>query len=428
MSTSNLYIIIYIVLWAVTFCYYWKKKKVFGAGNLILASYLAYSVLSFFLYNHPYYQWNETDNDLKLFPFIYLFLMMLVFLQPVLKYDETCYIQQPSSSLLNILSYLFIISSILVLPYILSNLAEGIFFMIVSDSGAEELYADAHSGYLSGQETPLAYRIFHGIFDVFSDFGILLFFIQAIKPETKKTMLIGLALGIFVGMVETLSMGLRTQLVMKFLLIITTFFLLRYHLPPKTNSLFKYVGYVLIGFVSFFVIIINVSRYSNRSYDSSYQLLNYTGMANLQFDKYCLDAGGTRNGDRTFNYFKKWLRFKGVPDGLEGIRDKYSGKMKLDDSQFSTYVGDFVLDFGPSGAALILCISSMFFSRLTRRSGNQILFHQLILLFFVMSVCVQGGMYLFYYSVFRNYYIVYLIMFYFIFKMDYNIKVKNKAI
>lgn len=407
-----------------TFRYYWKKKKVFGAGNSIIASYLVYAILSFFLYNHPYYQWNETDNNLKLFPFIYLFLAMLIFLQPVLKYDETCNIQRPSPSLLTILSYLFIISSILVSPFVISKLSDGIFYMLVSDAGAEELYADAHAGVISAQDNSLFYILSHGIFDVFSDFGILMFFMQASKPETKKLLLVGIGFGIFIGMVETLAIGLRTQFVMKFLLIFSSYFLFRYHLPTRINSAVRLLGYFLVSFVAFFVIIINISRYSNRTYDSSYQLLNYAGMANLQFDKYCLDAGGARNGDRTFNYFKKWLRFDRVPNGLLGVREKYD-TMKLDDSKFSTYVGDFALDFGPIGAALILCISSFAFSLLTQRRGKRILFHQLILIFFVMAVCVQGGMYLFYYSMFRNYYIVYLIMFYFIFKADYDFRKKS---
>ena len=424
MFTSNLYIITYIVLWALTFSYYWKKKKVFGAGNLIIASYLVYAILSFFLYNHPYYQWNETDNNLKLFPFIYLFLAMLIFLQPVLKYDETCNIQQPSPSLLNFLSYLFIVFSILVSPFVISKLYDGIFYMLVLDSGAEELYADAHAGAISAQDNSLFYILCHGLFDIFSDFGILMFFMQASRAETKRRLLVGVGFGVFLGMVETLSIGLRTQFVMKFLLIIASYFLFRHHLPTRINSAFKKVGYVLIAFVAFFLITINTSRFSYKTYDSSYQLLNYAGMASLQFDKYCLDAGGTRNGDRTFNYFKKWLRFKNVPDGLQGTRDRYS-YMKLDDSKFSTYVGDFALDFGPIGAALILCMSSFAFSHLTRRRGNRILFHQLILIFFVMAVCVQGGMYLFYYSMFRNYYIVYYIMFYFIFKVDYDFRKKS---
>lgn len=422
MFQNNLFIIIYIALWAATFFYYLKKKKIFGAGNFILASYLAYAIISLLLYNNEYYQWVETDKELKLFPFIYLFMLMLFFLRPVLHFDETCNIQQPSPFLINFLSITFVLFSILVLPFLLSNLMEGLTLMLISGDGAEELYSDAHDGLLDENQS-FAYLIIHTVFSFFSDFGILLFFLYSIRSKTSKIILVGMAIGIFVGMIEALSRGLRTELVMKFLTIATTYFLFRYHLPHKINKMFKYAGVLLTAFVALFVIVINTSRFSDRPYDSSYQLLNYTGMANLNFDRYGLDAGGIRNGDRTFNYFKKWLRFKDVPSDVYDLRTKYS-HMKMDDSVFYTYIGDFTLDFGPIGAAFILCFASFLFSLLTRRRNKRILFHQLIVVYFVMAICAQGGMYLFYYSSYRNYNIVYLIMFYFLFKMDYNLFVK----
>lgn len=422
MFESNLYIIIYIALWVVTFFYFLKKKKVFGAGNFILASYVVYGVLSFFLFNNHYYQYTDNGKKLQLFPFIYLFLIMLLFLRPVLKYDETCQIKQPSEKLLNVFSYLFVISSILVLPFLLFNLVNGLTMIMLSDTGAEDLYSEAHDAQVSGNQSFL-YTLVHTVFSLFTDMGILLFFINAIRPNAKKLLLIGMAIGIFIGMIEALSRGLRTELVMKFLMIVATYFLFRSHLPQKTNKKIKQAGYTLTGFVVFIVIIINVSRFSDRSYDSSFQLLNYSGQASLNFDKYALDAGGTRHGDRTFNYFKKWLRFKNVPASIYDTRTKYSN-MKLDDSLFSTYVGDFVLDFGPVGAALILVLSSFLFTVLTRIKRNKICFHQLILLFFVTAICAQGGMYLFYYAHFRNYNIVYIILFYLIFKIDYDFSAK----
>lgn len=419
MLESNIYIVIYIALWAASFFYYLKKKRVFGAGNFILATYLTYAIVSFLLYNNEYYQWVEVDKELTLFPFVYLFVIMLVVLRPVLKYDETCDIQQPSSILINILSLTFVISSILVLPFLLSNLMDGLTLMLISGDGAEELYADSHEGLIEENKS-LAYNLIHTVYSLFSDFGVLLFFTYSIRPKANKLLLIGMAIGIFIGMVEPLSRGLRTDLVMKFLTILATYFLFRYHLPHKMNLVFKYAGITLAAFVALFIVVINTSRFSDRPYDSSYQLLNYTGMANLNFDRYGLDAGGTRNGDRTFNYFKKWLRFSGVPADTYDTRAKYS-HLKMDDSVFSTYVGDFTLDFGPVGAALLLCSSTLLFTLLTRhqRKRKKIPFHKLIAVFFVMAVCAQGGMYLFYYSNFRNYNIVYLALFYLIFRFDY---------
>ena len=58
--------------------------------------------------------------------------------------------------------------------------------------------------------------------------------------------------------------------------------------------------------------------------------------------------------------------------------------------------------------------------RYTRQKRNgETLFFQLVILFFIQSVCVQGGMYLFSYSYKGNYAILAFIFTAIIFKWDY---------
>lgn len=414
MSDSNIYIIIYIAMWAVTFICYWRKKRFFGAGNFIIASYLLYAVISFVLYNH-----NQTGNyygDLKLFPYIYLFIMLLVFVQPVLKYDEKSEIQIPSYSLIKFLSYAYIISSLIVVPILFQDLKDALMLIAIDPDGGEELYLEYHNR-IAGKQSWSLFNLFMIVFNFFSEFGVLLFFLYISLPSKKKVLIILMLISIIFSMLNSLSHGQRTGLTMKFLLIITTYFLFRYHLSQETNKIVTKIGVILCCIVLFFVVTLNYSRYSNRSYDSSYQLINYSGQASLNFNNYGLDAGGIRNGDRTLNLFKKWLGFDGVPKDVMEVRNKYS-RMKLNDRLFSTYVGDFTLDFGPYGAAFILCSLSLFFLHLTRCRNKKLFFHQLIIVYYVMAVTIQGGMYLFYYSFDRNVQILYCAMLYFVFKFD----------
>lgn len=423
MSTSNIWLLLYISLWAITFWYYWKKKKVFGAGNVIIASYLFYAITSFFLYNSEF---TTEYTTLTLFPFVYLYLMLLISLQPVLRFDETTKIQMPSESLLNFFVSVFVISSIVVVPYIIYHAQEGIMTIALTSSGGDELYSAFHNTTDHHQAWSF-YNPFKIVFNFFSDLGVILFFVYAMLPGYKKSLLIGMGFAVVVTVLETLANGLRTELVMKSLTLLTAYFLFRNHLPSQLNRYIKNVGLAFVAIVSFFLIIINVSRYGNQEYDSSYQLINYTGQANLQFNCYAMDARGTRNGDRTCNTFKRILQFDDVPKDILETRLKY-GKMTLNDSRFSTFVGDFVLDFGPVMAAVILSVFSFLFVLMTRPFKHKILFHQLIILYFVMNVCVQGGMYLFHYSYSSNIKIIYLIIFYFIFKWDYDYHIKKHVI
>ena len=415
MSLSNIYIIIYIALWFITSIIYWRKKKQFGVGNLLLASYFLYAVLSFFLYNN---EWTGSEfGDLKLFPFIYLFVLMLIASLPVLKYEERSLIQRPTLSLINLLVYIYVVSTLLVLPYILVDVKDGIILILTTDTGGDELYQEYRNYGVVEREWSL-YNIFKIFFNFFRDFGVLLFFYYATLKEKKDWLLITMGIAIIVSMLESLAHGLRTSITMKLLAVLFTYFLFRTKLPRQVNKIMKIIGGYLLGFVLLYIIIVNYSRYSEGSY-GNYQLLNYSGQANLYFNKYALDAGGIRYGDRTFAMFKSWLPFDNVPRDFLECREKYPN-MRFDDSRFSTFIGDFALDFGPVGAAILIIFFSLIFLRLTKGRKNTILFHQLILIFFVMEVCVQGAFYLFNFSFDNNIRIVYLFLFYLLFKWDYD--------
>ena len=412
---SSISIIIYIFLWAVTFFVYQRKKKAFDAGSVIIASYLTYAVLSYFLYTN-YYKDGDV-RELQLFPFIYLFLMMLIFLQPVLRYDGKCKIQQPRISLINKISFVIIVASAIVIPVFLGDLVDAIIVILTTDSGGEELY------YLNSLErdksTSFAlFNIFKIIFHVFSDFTILLFFYSLTLPHIKRIVVFGLLFTVIVSMLGTIIGGGRTGMTMTMMISVTSFFLFKYQLPSKIRKTVSYLGIILALFVGSLLVVIGESRFSSTSLGSDYQLLNYTGQAPLYFNKYGLDAGGIRYGDRTCSIFKKILLFDNVPTNFNDCRQKHH-KMKLDDSRFTTFVGDFSLDFGPMLAFIIFCLFSFVMVRLTKKRNGTIMFHQLILVFLVMSICITGGMYLFYYSFKGNYSLIGFFIMYLLFRWDY---------
>lgn len=412
---DSIYIIIYIILWAITFFKYWRKKRVFDAGSLIISSYLAYAVLSYFLYTN-FYRVDGAVRELSLFPFIYLYSMLLIFLLPVMKFDGKCEFQQPSLSLFYVISSIILISAIVVIPFLLEDLAYSIIVILTTEEGGEELY------YLSslerGKEASFGlYNIFAIIFHVFSDFVIFLLFYSFTLPHVKKIVVIGLLFVTLISMLKSITAGGRTGITMTMLICIASFFLFRYKLPSKLRKTILFFGIGIAIFVGSILIVIGNSRYSSTQSGSDYYLLSYSGQAPLYFNKYGLDAGGIRYGDRTCNIFKKLLLFNNVPKNFDECRQKHH-KMKLDDSQFSTFVGDFTLDFGPITTAFSFCLISFLMIRLTRSKNNTILFHQLILVFLIMSISITGGMYLFYYSFKGNYSLIGFIIMYLLFRWD----------
>ena len=86
-SWSNICLIIYILAWLISFVKYQVKRKIFDAGSFLLLSYTFFAFLSWRLYNNPVYEYGS--KPIYLFPFIYLFLMLLMATSTVMRYDTT---------------------------------------------------------------------------------------------------------------------------------------------------------------------------------------------------------------------------------------------------------------------------------------------------------------------------------------------------
>ena len=172
-------------------------------------------------------------------------------------------------------------------------------------------------------------------------------------------------------------------------------------------------------------IALSVSRFGEEEGGLLGGIIYYTGEAPYYFNNYALDADGIRYGDRTCNLFKKLIGLSS-PNGIFDVRSTYYD-MKMDDSIFSTFVGDFVLDFGGTVTAILFILFSFLFTKLTGTNApNQIPFHRAILAYFAMTVCMQGGMYLFNYSFEANLQILAIFIFYLLFGMEYLLRHRHK--
>ena len=151
-----------------------------------------------------------------------------------------------------------------------------------------------------------------------------------------------------------------------------------------------------MSLVSIPVIAITYSRFGEKAAGATGFVTWYVGQGSLYFNNFGLDAGGTRNGDRTINLVKRVID-PSTPKNYVERRDKYPN-LKIDDYFFVTFVGDFVIDFGPIIATIIIIVFSIVAWRGTRPRDGTITIYQLLLLHFVLCVNIQGGMTLFSYS------------------------------
>ncbi len=405
---------LYISLWILVLLWYLRKHKDFGVGGVLISSYLFYAIVALVLYTNPIAR--GLYKDLQLFPFLYLFVMLLIASLPVIQYDngKIRNISSPNLNLLYSISSAYIIATCIQLPDTLLNIGDGIGKIIADPSGGAELYTEAHENVKRttfGQIT----NIFAVIHNLLSDIAIMFFFYLLSLKKQKKWIIIGFVASMIIDILYPLSRGLRTGATMKILTIVAAYFAMKPFLDKRIKKIAKRIGIVLLFFLMTPFVLITISRFGHWDGGALYGTEYYLGQAPLRFNNYALDDGGIRYGDRTASLFKG-LIYNDVPKTIMEGRAKYPNLL-LDDSGFSTFVGDFAIDYGSMGAFLLFVVFSLFTCLKTRPSKGTIKFHQLLLSYFAMCVCFQGGMYLFNYAYGANLVIITFAALYFIFKM-----------
>jgi len=196
---------------------------------------------------------------------------------------------------------------------------------------------------------------------------------------------------------SNISLGQRGPIIEIVLSFIVTYFFLKKFINYRLKRAINILGIIFLILISVPIIALTNSRFGETLGGSSTSVLFYAGQQNIVFNNFGLDNGGIRYGDRVFPFFKKMLGFDNVPDNFWERRDKYPN-LHINDEAFIGFVGDFTLDFGPFVAPFIFLFFSIYVYFETRVRNGIVLFHQLILLHFLITVCMLGGLKLYPYS------------------------------
>lgn len=401
----------YLLLWILTFIGYHILRFKTDGGSAIMLTYIIYAIFSLFSIND--FLFGDMYLPLTVLPFIYLYLMLMIALSPAIyvHFHPTNKIEDPNSRIPYLVSIIIIITSFLLLPDILSNFADGFVKLFTDVDAGKDAYSEQIEEVQAGGGSGIS-NLTAIIYNSLMDFPAFMTFYFLTKEKKNVWLISGLFFAVLVGLLLPIMRGQRGGVVMCTLTLFLAYMMYRNYLSAKVNKFVKLVGIILVITVSLPIAAITISRFGSDNVGPGVGgYINwYVGQGNLYFNNYAFDNGGIRYGDRTINLFKR-IVYPDTPQNYDERRWKYRN-LNIDDNLFTTFVGDFVIDFGPILATVIFIVFSYFVLVNIRTRGDTIKLHQLVLLYFSMCICMQGGMTLFSFSDTSNLRIITIGLFY----------------
>lgn len=387
----------YLLLWVLTLAVYQYKNHDIDGGTSIIATYVLYAVFSIVTISDPVF--SLSFEELHLFPYLYLYVMLMLALLPVIynHINPAQRIANPQTKLLKYISIVIIVCGLLQIPDIIANFQTGIVKLFLDSDAGKDAYRD-HLGDVEGSGKAirnLPAVVFNSLFDI----SVFLCFYMLTLRKTKKDvwLITGLAIAIFIGTLQPVMQGIRGNVIISLLTVILGYMFFRRYLSRLINRIVQTLGIIAISIIALPIIAITVSRFDERSSSGiAGALYWYIGQGSLYFNNYGLDAGGIRNGDRTANLFKRLVDPE-TPQNFAERRDKYY-YLEMDDHYFTTFVGDFTIDYGPVAAFVIFVVFNLIVVTQIRPRDGTLRLDQMLLIFFTACICMQGGMTLFAYS------------------------------
>lgn len=392
--SDNILATTYLLLWVVTFILYHYKCRKLDGGSAIIATYIMYAVFSLLTLNDVMF--NMLYKPLELLPYLLLYGMLIIALSPAIysHIHPASIIETPHTRVLNAIALLIIACSVLILPYIIENFSSGFVKLFTEADAGKDAYEDlekeaAEAG--SGISNIPAI-----VFNAFSDLTVFLCFYMLTLKKKNLWLIIGLVFSIIISVMVPIIQGARGNVVAAVFTVIVGYMMFKQFIEKKLNRAIQVVGASFLIATALPVTAITVSRFENMGGGIAGFLNWYVGQASIYFNNYAFDTGGTRNGDRILNLLKRTIDPE-TPKNYVERRDKYHN-LNIDDNLFTTFVGDFIIDFGLFLSIAIFVLFNLYVIYQIRPRDGTLRLHQVLLLYFCLCICMQGGMTLFPYS------------------------------
>lgn len=366
--------LLYLIAFVVIFLY----KKRFDEGCLLLLVYLITAIC-----NNLYYVDHENYyNHITFFPFLYLFVVLMLFFRPYIT-KKTLIVDKlnritPSSKQYKILLFLcilYIVFTIISAYYSFGKFTENLVAEAWNEIyGNEDKFESPYVNFLDG----IAKRYTDYLRPVILLFS---FYLLAFFYEKKRRIVITIIVAvIFSSMMAAVSVASRGNIINIMLNIVLCYLIFKGKIPHKVK---KYI-YLFFGLISsiflIYIISVTVSRFGegDEAIDS---VVFYAGHSMLTFNDGIYDL--TKEycyGTYFFSYFVELFDSTPIPPDISSKANYL----------FFTFVGSLYLDFPPFIIFIIAIIFPIFISHLCNIKKKKIDFANLYMYFFYLSMLAKG--------------------------------------
>lgn len=361
---NNVILCFNAVIWIVTLIYWIWKKSISNIGVIVLLLYTFISCASCHLFSHPDMMGFYEDN-VYVVPFIYLYVILLLLIYPFLKmdYNRVEELKLPSKKIIEPICVFIIVCALYQLITGLPDVKQGLTLILLDSSNAIDAYIDTTEANMERKALSGSFSLIGFLVTTGMNFSMLFFFLYILYPNKNIKILIGLIVAVMANPIMSVASGSREKVVITLLVFCFMFLLLRPFISSKIRRIITVVSATFFSLLLLFFVIISFARARGDIDNVLLGFESYFGMSFLHFDQKCFYAGGTREGNLVSPLLNVILG--GQTYSQEALRDKYAS-LGVDNGIFYTFVGDFVLDYGPFIAFVVLVIFACFCRRIYR--------------------------------------------------------------
>lgn len=359
------------LLYIVSLCFYYVKRKSIDTYFVLLAAYTITAVLCLCnVIKDP-----SSYSDIYFYPFIYLFFCLLVFISPYKGLKLGQQVQVINSLPIRILTWVYILSGFIAIYYTLPNTIE----LIRSGEWGmlrTRLYSDQDIVlYHSFTE-----KIAKNVHSYLEPFGIVMCFYY-LTLEKKQRFLIICAFISYIGyaFLSATLVASRGMVVNFMLQLALVFVLFRDIIAVRIKRKLGFVSLLLCVPLVMYLLTVSISRFGEA--DATSSTLSYLGHSMLNFNQGVMSTmHDYANGKYFFEFF---INLLGGDSSIDLKALGYTGG-----TGFYTFIGDFYIDWGPIGTVFFAVLVSAFLRRFTRK--RRIMLSDLVIIVFFASYFMNG--------------------------------------
>lgn len=381
------------ILYGVTFLYYFIRVQDLNIGGILLGLYFISSIFSILFYHHPIFGNTIHSSEVTIFPFIYLYIVLLLFFVPILRFQNnySFTVSSPAHYKLKFFLWLIIIVSFVRVIYTLPNALTMLF------SGAD--LAANKELIMSGENTvrvPFPLNILFVFSLLISKISVVLFFyIVSVKKFSKSFIWLFGLFAFSPDVLTGISDSSRAFLFGFTINVVFGYLLFKNSLPRRFKKKFLFFSLGVLALVISYVVSVTIMRFGDKlNTNIAFWQYKYFGESFVNFNGLLFgNLEGNTMGIKNFSFFREILGLNSF-DELTEIRAYTNRVTGVPGYIFYLFVGHLIMDFGETIVFILSILNFLLFKnyfRINRR--NQISLAKLIFLQFYFRLCFEGLFY-----------------------------------